>query len=107
MMAVEGNRPKRATHPRTNQGEKMTETYEQMVARVKASAYIPTGVNIMAQKVKMPKGRDFQFKTAKSGGSKYDWDGWFDGSLLLIEQSVGEKDDKGNVVKVTEKRDYE
>ncbi len=63
----------------------------------------------MATKVKMKKGTDFTFKTAKGGGSgsKYDWDGWFNGDLLLIERSEGPENDKGTIEVPTIKRDYE
>lgn len=68
----------------------------------------------MPKEVKMSKGREFVFKTAKGGAmSRYDWAGWFatdekgQGKLLLLEQSAGEKNDKGDVVKVTAKKDYD
>ena len=87
----------------------MPETFEQFVARVKASAYIPSnGEWTMARQVKMKSGKDFTFKQATGGGeSKYPWNEWLNGDLLLIEQSHGEKDNKGNVVTVSQKKDYE
>jgi len=42
----------------------------------------------MAQKVKLAKGKEFNFEVAKGGGaSKYPWDEWFNGDLLLLERS--------------------
>lgn len=68
----------------------------------------------MPKPVKLAKGREFQFKSGKGGGgqpSKYPWDEWFNGELLMLEQSVGTKNDKGEVVEVGthkgDKRDYE
>lgn len=62
----------------------------------------------MPKQVKLARGREFAFKAGKAGReSKYDWDAWLKGDLLQIEQSVGEKDEDGNVVEVTEKKDYE
>ncbi len=64
----------------------------------------------MAKPVKLAKGKEFVFKTPTKGAeTKYDWDTWFSGDLLMLEQSIGEKDDKGTVT-VTDhknKRDYE
>lgn len=83
------------------------ETFEQFMARVKASTFI-LGDIPMAKQVKLGKGKEFSFKTTKSGGeSKYDWDGWLNGDLLLLEQSEGDKDDKGTVINITVKKDYE
>lgn len=65
----------------------------------------------MAKPVKLGKGKEFTFAApAKDGGeTKYPWDSWFNGDLLLLEQSLGTKDDKGTVVEVSHggKRDYE
>ncbi len=79
----------------------------------------------MAKTIKVAKGKEFAFKAAPKGGggeSKYPWDAWFaptrgkdgtplhtdgQGELLLLEQSLGTKDDKGTVTEVTEKRDFE
>lgn len=70
----------------------------------------------MAKPVKMAKGREFEFKASKTGGapSKYDWDGWlnpdpakFPSGLVLLEQSEGDKDDKGTVTTISKKKDYE
>lgn len=68
----------------------------------------------MAKLVKMPKNREFVFKAPSKGKeSRYDWAEWFktnddgQGQLLMLEQSAGDKDDNGDVVEVTEKRDYE
>lgn len=62
----------------------------------------------MAKMVKMPKGREFAFKAGKAGGeSKYDWNAWLNGDLLLLEQSTGKKDEDGAVIEVDQKRDYE
>lgn len=65
---------------------------------------------IMAQKVKLAKGQEFVFSSGKAGGvSKFPWDEWLNGDLLLIEQSEGPKDDKGNTIEetMTAKKDYE
>lgn len=64
----------------------------------------------MAQKVKLAKGKEFTFKVASSGGggeTKYPWDEWFNGDLLLIARSEGTEDDKGTITTISEKRDYE
>lgn len=69
----------------------------------------------MPKAVKLAKGKEFHFKAAGGGQpSKYNWDEWFNGSLLMLERSVVEKDAQGNDVKdandkpvVTEKRDYD
>lgn len=63
----------------------------------------------MAKIVKLPKNREFHFAT--QGGAKqsrYDWDSWFNGDLLLLEQSTGLKDEEtGEVVEVEQKKDFE
>ncbi len=61
----------------------------------------------MAKQVKLKGGKDFVFRTGSAKQSKYPWDQWLNGDLLLLEQSAGEKDDKDNVTKISEKRDYE
>lgn len=64
----------------------------------------------MPKQVKLPKNREFVFKAVTRGGpaaSKYDWDAWLNGDLLMLEQSTGDKDDKGNVVQVDQRRDYD
>lgn len=63
----------------------------------------------MAKLVKLPKGREFTFRPTPRGGmaAKYDWDQWFDGQTWMLEQSIGEKDKTGAVVKVSDKKDYE
>lgn len=93
----------------------MRETLEQMIARANAGGFVPTqdptafeGVKVMAQKIKMPKNKEFHFQPAgKTTPSKYPWDEWFNGDLLLLERSEGTEDDKGTVVDVTEKKDFE
>lgn len=80
----------------------MTEM-ELLVRRLNAGSYLPpiNEVTAMAKHVKLAKGKEFVF--AKSGGlSKYPWDQWLNGDLLLLEQSVLDVD--GNV---TEKRDFD
>lgn len=62
----------------------------------------------MAKQVKLTKGKEFQFNVA--GGrdvTKYPWDEWFDGRLIMLERSSGGENEKGTIVDVTEKRDYE
>lgn len=88
------------------------ETFDELVARVNRGAFIPppdpTGASVMAKQVKLRKGQEFTFKTAKGGGaSKYPWDEWLNGDLLLLERSSGTEDDKGTVVNITDKRDFE
>lgn len=69
----------------------------------------------MPKPVKVAKGKEFTFRAATAGQpSKYNWDEWFNGTLLMIERSVMQKDDKGNEIKdddgkpiVEEKRDYD
>lgn len=64
---------------------------------------------VMAKLVKVPKGKEFQFKPSRSGGGngKYNWDEWLNGQTWMLEQSVGDKNDIGGVENVTEKRDYD
>lgn len=64
----------------------------------------------MPKHVKVGKGKEFVFKSGREGRareSQYDWDSWFNGDLLLIEQSEGEKDAKGAVVSVGVKKDFD
>ena len=62
----------------------------------------------MASKVKLGKGKEFTFAPAGGGpASKYPWEEWLNGDLLLLERSVGTEDDKGTIVNITEKKDYE
>ena len=69
----------------------------------------------MAKPVKLAKGKEFHFPTSRSGkASKYPWDEWFNpdpnkyaSGLVMLEQSTGEKDEKGNVISVEDKLDYE
>ena len=84
----------------------MPETFEQFVARVNAYGYLPTKDDPMAQIVKLKKNQSFNFAT-KSQSSKYPWDEWFTGDLLMLQQSEGTKDEKGTVTVVSERRDYE
>jgi hypothetical protein len=57
----------------------------------------------MAKELKLKKGQEFTF--ARSQASKYPWDDWFNGSLLLLERSDVNGD--GDVDVNGEKRDYE
>jgi hypothetical protein len=107
------------------------ETLEQLVARVNANAFIPgpnSGERIMAREFKLPKGAKL-VKKVIGQSAKYPWEEWFavedgtgklgkdkqgnplhekgQGKLLIIERSSGKENDKGTVVEVTEKRDYE
>ena len=63
----------------------------------------------MAKPVKLKKGQEFTFASAGGGAaqSKYPWDEWFKGDILLLEQSVGTADEKGTITTVTEKRDFD
>ncbi len=87
----------------------MRETLEQLTARVNANAYLPTKeIRKMAKAVKLTKGKEFTFAPAGGGQlSKYPWDEWLSGGLLLLEQSEGTEDDKGTITNPTTKKDYE
>lgn len=63
----------------------------------------------MASKVKLPKGKEFTFKQTSGGGgeSKYPWDEWLNGELLLLERSEGTENEKGTIEVITTKRDFE
>lgn len=69
----------------------------------------------MAKAVKLAKGKEFTFTSAGAGQpSKYPWDEWFNpdpksfsNGLVMLERSEGTEDEKGTIVTVTEKRDYE
>lgn len=65
----------------------------------------------MPKPVKMPKNKEFHFVTSPSGQAKYDWDGWFNGDLIMIERSemvATGKDEEGNdTFRVTVVRDYD
>lgn len=83
------------------------EQMRRLVARINANAYLPTEGLTMAKQVKLAKGQEFTFKSPKSGGSKYPWDEWFTGELLMLEQDIGTgTDDKGNITGVTKKLDF-
>lgn len=65
----------------------------------------------MAKEFKLPKGvKEYTFQSSKGGGtaSKYAWDEWFSGKLILIERSEGPENAKGTIEDGTEttKRDY-
>lgn len=66
----------------------------------------------MAKQVKLGKGKEFVFKAAGGQASRYPWNEWFNGDLLLLERSTveptGQLDEKGKPkVRVTHKRDYD
>lgn len=65
----------------------------------------------MPKPVKLAKGKEFTFASVRGGGQppKYPWDEWFNGELLLLEQSVGTKDESGVITEIAKggKRDYE
>ena len=61
----------------------------------------------MAKPVKMPKNREFVFKSSSKGGSKYPWDNWLNGDLLLLERSTGVEGETGSIVEIHEQKDYE
>lgn len=87
-------------------------TFEQFVARVNASGFIPAepligGSRVMAQKVKLGKGKEFQFKERAVGGVlKYPWDEWFDGSLWLLQRHDGPENEKGTIEVPEVARDF-
>ena len=87
----------------------MRETLEQLTARANAGAFIPppdpTGATKMATKVKLAKGKEFTFAKAAGGESKYPWDEWLNGDLLLLERS--DVDAEGELVPGGTKRDFE
>lgn len=74
-------------------------TFEQFVARVNASGFLPTeGVTQVATKINLKKGKEFHFVDRAVGGvTKYPWDEWFDGSLYLLERSSGPENEKGTI----------
>ena len=58
----------------------------------------------MAKTVKLAKGKEFSFPTSAGGQpTKYPWDEWFSGDLLLLERS--DVDAEGNLTGA--KRDFE
>ena len=63
----------------------------------------------MAKPIKLSKNREFTFAPTAGRGqeSKYPWDEWLNGSLLLLERSTGVEGPKGTIEDITEKRDYE
>jgi hypothetical protein len=85
-----------------------------LVAEANAGAYIPPpdptgseGQRIMATKVKMAKGKEFEFAPATGGfATKYPWDQWLNGDLLLLERSEGPENSKGTIEQPTVTRDY-
>lgn len=84
------------------------ERLRRLVAVINASAWIPNNVGerLMAKQVKLAAGQSFAFSSGRDTESDYKWDEWLNGDLLLLEQHVGEKDEKGTVTKIREKRDY-
>lgn len=92
------------------------ETVDQFIARVNASGYVPppepsgnsAGVKKMPKLVKLPKGvKEFEFKSASFGAvTKYPWDEWFRGDLLLLERSEGPENEKGTIEEPAVERDY-
>ena len=95
----------------------MRETLEQMVARINASAFIPNEeLTAVAKSVKVGKGKEFVFAPTSGGGQalKYAWDEWFNpdpkafpNGLVYLERSTGTENEKGAIVDVSEKRDFE
>lgn len=95
----------------------MRETFEHLVARLNANSYIPPHTPTaeeflsrkrrptMAQKVKLAKGKEFTFAKSTGAASKYPWDEWFNGDLLLLERS--DVDKEGNLTPSGIKRDFE
>lgn len=87
-----------------------SETLEEMVARINKNSFVPPqpkGVCTVAKAVKLAKGKSFEF-TAGSGGSttKYPWDQWFNGDLLMLERSEGPENAKGTIDVPTVAKDY-
>ena len=61
----------------------------------------------MAQKIKLKKGQEFEFKERAVGGVlKYPWDEWFDGSLYILERSEGPENEKGTIEVPTVAKDF-
>lgn len=93
----------------------MRETLEQLLARATAGAYIPSiGEMDMPKAVKLAKGKKLVASTGGAAITKYPWNEWFNPNLkdfpdgyVHLEQSAGEKNEKGTVDKITEKKDYE
>jgi hypothetical protein len=68
----------------------------------------------MATKISVKKGKEFTFDEPSKRGqeSKYPWAEWFNGDILLLEQSVGASDDDydkwGTLTgTIAEKKDFE
>lgn len=96
----------------------MPESFSELVARMNASAFIanpdPTanGGLKMAREFKLAKGKTYAFKPANAGAqvSRYAWDEFFNGKLILIERSDVDADNnllKGPDGKPVAKRDFE
>lgn len=66
----------------------------------------------MPKAIKLPKNKEFTFKAAAGQASKYDWNGWFNGDLLMLERSemtpTGLNDAKGKpTFKVVVAKDFD
>jgi len=55
----------------------------------------------MPKAVRLPKGREFTFKSGGGQTSKYPWNEWFNGDLLMLERTTTDPDGKKHV------RDYD
>lgn len=62
----------------------------------------------MAKPVKLARGKEFTFKQTPSGigETKYPWDEWFNGDLLMLERSDGPENEKGTIEVPTTERDF-
>lgn len=63
----------------------------------------------MAKHVQLKKGKEFTFRTGGSTASKYPWDEWFNGDLLLLEKGTDyavNTDAMGPKIKTAARRRY-
>ena len=98
----------------TAMGSILDDRLRRLVSQANAGSYVPPpdptgseGRRIMATKVKLGKGKEFEFRQAKGGAlsAKYPWDEWLGGDLLLLERSDVNGD--GELVPGGTKRDFE
>lgn len=81
-------------------------TTDEFIRTYVRNAGNPTnGDDEMAKPVKLKKGAEFNF-TKKGTASKYPWNEWFNGDLLMIERSEGPENEKGTIEVPTVAKDY-
>jgi hypothetical protein len=83
-----------------------------MVARLNAGGYLPpplpgiAGKETRMKEVKLAKGKEFDFSSTSAQATKYPWDAWFSGKLLMIERSEGPENEKGTIEAPTLEKDF-